>query len=74
MIGTEFFVIIDGIRHPARYRVVGKRIKVVSIYGEHAAALDESMPEIIAERLLRELVQRRADEKGQLNTGVPPLN
>lgn len=73
MIGTDFFVDIDGVRHPARYRVVGKRVKVISIYGERAAALDENLPEKIAERLLRELVRRRAEEKGQLASNSVPL-
>jgi hypothetical protein len=71
MVGIDFFVVIDGIRHPARYRVVGKRVKVISIYGEHAAALDENLPGKIAERLLRELIHRRAEEKGQLAAGSP---
>ena len=63
MIGTVFSVIVDGVRHPARYHVAGKRVKVSSIYGELVAPLGEEVPSAVANRLLREMVRLRAEEK-----------
>ena len=62
-LGTPFSTDVNGTNYSARFHLSGRRIVVLSIYGERGARLGAEMPLPVAQRLLGELVQRRIEEK-----------
>jgi hypothetical protein len=68
--GTLFSTEIDGTQFSARFHVSGRRVVVVSIYGERGATIGREPPLFVAKRLLGELVLRRGEEKRSVARAV----
>jgi hypothetical protein len=54
---------VDHVTHDAHYYVAGKKLVVISDYGEGGATLDGEPVERVAQRVLTGLIRRSAEQR-----------
>jgi hypothetical protein len=69
--GTEFSADVDRVTHCARYYVTGKKVIVISDYGEGGTSLSDETAQQVAERVLVQLVRRGAEQRAAMTRHGP---